>query len=365
MRSSITATLIINICTVVVHLGIAAAYRTSKISKGEKSKEIMASHHHSLGTANAHCCASCAGFLLYLLFFLQVAAFSDQLLSVPARRSAVYVSSTNLNDWRQAIVGSSGEWQPGPGNTMTAAPSSSLPLAGSLYAGILLAFLLVMLFVSIYAAFMATPEGESCYLFLEPRFLIIFNGMLVMLAGYSVRSVYGFCFCSGSGAAACWPPAVLCVLFSLFCLAVCWLDMLIGLLLPARLFQLCKFGVLLVFCLVAPLASVIISEVPTMFKIVSWILGICSVGIVSLDYLLYYYHAGSESTEKPLMPAAAAVMPAIGNSEEGPAPPGAIPAQLPPEPVASSRQFSNSTSTWLLAGNFQNNNKAAHKPHFL
>ena len=284
-RYTLTATMIVNIFTVLMHIGVAAAFKTSKILTSSSQKWLT--YHQSLGIANAHCCASCALFVLYLLLFLQVAAFWDQLdTSTKLQRGPSY-TSTQLNDWRQAIVGTSGEWQALPGNKnmfQAIPPSQGLPIAGSLYSGIIIAYLLVMFFVAVYASFMAMPEEASSYMFFEPKFLIMLNAMLVMTAGYAVKSCFVYCYCSGDG---CFSPATLCVLFSLFAAITSFADVLVGLMIPERWYSLGKLVVMAVMAIIPAFASVIVQGISSMFRATAWMLCILSLAIAGLEYWLH------------------------------------------------------------------------------
>lgn len=233
-----------------------------------------------MGAADAHCCASMAVFLVYLMLFLQVSAFPSNLNTQSKVQRGVYVS-LQLNDWKQAVVGTSGEWQSlgvGGSALVTARLDASLPIAGSIFAGVLLGFLLLMLFISIYACFMAMPEAHWSYLFLEPRFLIILNAALVMLAKYAVQNSFVYCYCPG-----CMSPAVLCLLFSIFALATCWADIIfIGF--SKSLYKTCRMILLLVMGIIPAFASLIMN-LTILFKVLAWVVCIASSIISVVDYM--------------------------------------------------------------------------------
>lgn len=323
-RAAITSTLIINICNVTVHVIVAALRRTSDIlpaaqpsadSQTQTTKdESWITYHHALGTANAHCCGSSTLFLLHLLIFLQVATFGDQLQPSLQQQRGPSHSSTFLNEWIQAVVGTAGQWQmvPSSKNSFVAVPTSGLPITGSIFVGILIAFLLVMLFVSMYACFMAVPENAWTYLFFEPRNLVVLNALVVMTSAYSVRNAFVGCHCTE----ACFSPAVLCVLFTIFAVMVCWLDILIALALPIQYVLWIKLVVILLLAAVPPLACLILKDTTPLFKITAWIIGTASFLVTVLDFLFARHNeknpesqAASESSAPTAVDKAAAVVP--------------------------------------------------------
>ena len=376
-RSAITVTIIINIITTAAHVAIAAAYRTSHIlsrkpSKADDNDEkkrqqtsvatSKMTYHHTLGTANAHCCASCALFVLQLLLFLQVAAFPDQLQpSVNLSRGSQYVSTTQLNDWRQAIVGSSGEWQPVPGvkNAYSASPVSGLPIAGSLYNGILLALLLVLFFVSIYAAFMATPHEATTLMFFDPRFMILLNVLLVMVASYSVKHGFVYCYCGK----ACLSSTALCILFALFTVLACWLDLLVALAVPTRfIYGISKLVILAVLALLPAFASVIIQGVPPMFKVFSWVLAVISVLGMGIDFWIHQYTEPKKIQEDVVVEdVPSAEIKPIDMVERSSAEPSAPPEQSSTRPSVAA---AGSSSSWIIPMQKSFYTQGNNKQHF-
>ena len=88
-------------------------------------------------------------------------------------------------------------------------------MAGSVFAGVVLAFLLVSFLLALYLSLTAMPEGESSYLVLEPRGLVVANGVVAFASTQGVGQHFARCSASGSGDVG---------LFLLFCLLACWLD---------------------------------------------------------------------------------------------------------------------------------------------
>lgn len=86
---------------------------------------------------------------------------------------------------------------------------------GSLFSGIVLAYLTIMFLVSIYLSYMATPESVSSYLFMEPRFLVIATGFF----GFGVAQMVASSFSS------CADPAAAIAGFAGFAFAACWFDL--------------------------------------------------------------------------------------------------------------------------------------------
>ena len=109
---------------------------------------------------------------------------------------------------------------PGPvqGGTQFSADASSVPLFGSIFAGVVMAFLVTCLLLSIYMAYMATPEGASSYMFFEPRGLIVSNGIVTFASTHTIEQNFASCSSDAAGATA---------TFVLFCCMACWLDALV------------------------------------------------------------------------------------------------------------------------------------------
>ena len=101
------------------------------------------------------------------------------------------------------------------GASSFAADQGSLPIAGSIFSAIVLAFLCTSVLISVYMAFMAVPEGASTYVFMEPRGLILMNGLVAFGTTQSVEKNFARCSNDAAGAT---------FVFALFCLLACWLD---------------------------------------------------------------------------------------------------------------------------------------------
>jgi hypothetical protein len=245
-----------------------------------------------MGAADAHCCASMAVFLIYITLFLQVASFPNDLNTKTKVQRGMYIS-LEVNDWKQAVIGTTGEWQvqQAVGGLVVARGDASLPIAGSIFAGVLLGFLLLMLLIGVYACFMAMPESHWSYIFLEPRFLIMLNAALVMMAEYAVQNSFVHCYCPG-----CIQPAVLCVLFALFSIVTCWAD-LIFLGLKESLFKVCKMALLLAMGIIPAFASVIVN-VTLLFKVLAWVICIISSIMSVVDYI-FASSSSSSSAKQP------------------------------------------------------------------
>jgi hypothetical protein len=196
-------------------------------------------------------------------------------------------TSSHASDWKQAVVGSSGEWQPASPterNLFKAIPvvSGSLPIAGGVFGGVLLAFLVVMFLISIYAVFMAMPDGAGSYIFIEPKFVTLLNGLLVVVGTYGVSNSFLHCHCES-----CLSTSFLCILFSLFALATCVLDLGVGLLLPRSMYPLCRVASSILLAAVPPFASLLAEGTPGMFQMASWVLAAVAVGTSGVEYILF------------------------------------------------------------------------------
>lgn len=348
MRAVLTCTLIINIATVVLHLAVAASHRVNEIVSEDSSSPSPWSFHQALGIANAQCCASCALLLLYLLMFLQVAALSADLDSDSTYQRGAY-ESTHASDWKQAVVGSAGEWQPVAGmkNMFRASAPEALPLIGSIYGGILMAFLLVMFFVSIYAVFMAMPESTHSYIFLEARFLILLGGVVVLVGEYAVPNAFVHCYCEAEDG--CFSPAVLCMLFAIFAALVCFLDIIIALLIPASLYSICRLGVNLIFAMVAPFSSIILQRIPNALRIAAWVIAAAAVLMGVLEYVFLSPNNSREEEPAISLPAQEAEEPSLPVHQQ------LLEKKLPQKNIAMFQQLAGPMrDAWIINNN--NNN---------
>ena len=199
-----------------------------------------------LSVANAYSTCIFAIALLYLGCFLQAASGwglddGDGVgmhleTRVSTARNSTYASSQRL-DWVQATVGGSG-WVFHPytyspkgntsGNTTLmgsqedysgynnySVNSSALPLFGSLYAGAVLAYLVVCTLLGLYISLSATPEGDGSYLILEPRGLVVANGIITFGSTGTIEGNFARCRSDAAGTS---------TLFAIFCLLACWGD---------------------------------------------------------------------------------------------------------------------------------------------
>ncbi len=135
------------------------------------------------------------------------------------------------------------------------------PLAGSIFAGLVLAHLSIVFLLSVYMSLVALPEGETSYGIFEPRGLIIINGLVTICSAQGVEKYFAHCHADVPGFS---------VLFLIFCLTTCWLDELPGAVLVAAGFSFetswvrwfctsVRVAVLLIVVL-APLAVVYVSQ---------------------------------------------------------------------------------------------------------
>lgn len=281
IRSSLMAALLINISSAAVHAVLATANKTSEIVKyavagGEKQEGTWLSYQQALGTANAHCCASFALLLAYVLMFVQITALPGDLTGGEEETYVIGGKSfkgTHLNEWMQAVVGG------GIDN------GSVIPIAGSIYAGLLMAFLALMFLISIYAVFTALPEETASYIFLEPRFLVLLSGMMTLLSAYSVKNSFLYCYCEQESN--CWSTTILCIMFALFSGLICFLDLLLGLVLPQKVYAVCRLSTLIIGAAAPAVAAVIVDQVPNMFRMAAWATSILAVLGSFLEYAFF------------------------------------------------------------------------------
>ena len=203
----------------------------------------------TLSVCSAYCAMSLGLLLLFLAELLQAASGLGLDTSVVYRirtmqdpeADELYASTQRL-DWVQAVSGGSGwmrkvcfilfEHSLGialnphveqDNNTFATADTFAMPIVGSIFSGVVMAFLVVAFLLSLFLALTSMPEGERSYLLLEPRGLTIVNGIVSFASTQGVRQQ--FARCNGSGGSI----AGGVFLFMLFCLIVCWLDELPGL----------------------------------------------------------------------------------------------------------------------------------------
>lgn len=188
----------------------------SSIRKSEEPMPSSTTSRWGSGLANyirAACNAHCGGvfvvFAYYLMFFLKAVPFRG---SIPGATTIVspagggaytYEVSQRLN-WVQAALGSSG-WEL-RGNVYVAS-TEVIPIVGQGIVGTILGYLVVMLLLSMYLAYSATPEGAYNPLFLEPRVLIATNAFVVLVMPGAVSDAFAGCGRWGGGIAA-WGASV-------------------------------------------------------------------------------------------------------------------------------------------------------------
>ncbi len=136
-------------------------------------------------------------------------------------RHGCYISSSR-SDWIQSSLGTSVGWygpnllqMDGFGVMAYTTDLGTLPMAGSVFAGVVLAFLGIATLLAIYLSLAATPEGERSYCIIEPRGLIIVNGIVSICSTQGVERFFATCQRDAGGFAS---------MFIIFCAAVCWLD---------------------------------------------------------------------------------------------------------------------------------------------
>jgi hypothetical protein len=219
IRSALFCSLSVHVATCFMQLVVSDAGKAETFSFDANNK---ISYKHALAIANVHCCSSALLLLLSLVPFLQVAAFGNELSSdeivqpgASSSSSSRYATSQRVN-WMHAIVGASGGWVFSAERKLFVSAGTTLPVMGSLYSGIVLAYLTIMFLVSIYLSYMATPESVSSYLFMEPRFLVVATGFF----GFGVAQLVSNTFSSS-----CADPAAASAGFAAFVLATCWFDL--------------------------------------------------------------------------------------------------------------------------------------------
>lgn len=123
-------------------------------------------------------------------------------------------TSSKRQDWVQAVAGGSG-WVLKEGTTMVVANPTALPLVGSIFTGVVAAFLCVSFILSLYLLLTSMPEGDSSLLIAEPRGLIVGNGILAFAGTQGVEQNFAYCNPDVAGGA---------ILMFLFSMLACWAD---------------------------------------------------------------------------------------------------------------------------------------------
>ena len=72
--------------------------------------------------------------------------------------------------------------------------------------------------LSIYMSYMATPEGAASYMFLDPRGLMVTNGIVTFASTFTIENHFAKCLQD---------VLIPTVTFGLYCLMACWLDALV------------------------------------------------------------------------------------------------------------------------------------------
>ena len=222
-RSTLFCSLFINVATCLLQLIVSAAGKTEFIIQG------TVSYKHSLAIANANCCASALLLIVHLSAFLQAMTIGNS------------EDQLQKKNWVGAAIGT----------------SSNPMIMGSIYSGIVLAYLTIMLLISIYMSYVATPDSVASYLFMEPRFLVIATAFL----GFGLSQlVASSCATNPIGSI---------TGFSLFAATACWFDLLTMKLLKNSPWyrSIAKFVGLQTLAII-PLFFLTSSQVPTTIKII-------------------------------------------------------------------------------------------------
>lgn len=210
---------ILLIVTLLLQLIMSTVEKKDKIVSGKEDSEHKIGYKFTLGASNAYCGMLFTMVLYHWVFFLQAVPFTGTLSQnvhlrqsrppvlmnngtgfvhtpEPGGSEIVTYASTEQLDFVHALMGSSG-WQISQlanttSGTMTA-KASNLPILGSIFFGMVAGYSLLMLLVSMYASYTATPLGEYTPLFLESRVLISANGFIMFGLRTNVINIFGRC----------------------------------------------------------------------------------------------------------------------------------------------------------------------------
>lgn len=175
-----------------------------------------------LMVANAYCWAIFTFFVIHFTGFMQGVAFNhtlDDYIEPRLSKTSNHMiyNSSQQSDWIQAMAGGSDVgWQRFAVGTRKAngdddildadadyiyyhtVDSSSAPLLGMIFFGVVSAYLFVMVLLAVYGSYAATPEGEYAEIFFSSRGLLITNGMVSFLIPALVEKVFSNCEGEGS-----------------------------------------------------------------------------------------------------------------------------------------------------------------------
>lgn len=166
--------------------------------------QLRASFRRGMDASNA-CCTSMLTLLLVAATGLAQAlsmegqgGLSDAaVLLLPAvlDPSLSYATPWGLS-WTQAVVGGASAWTTLDGEVFRVASGFEVPVLGSMFAAILVAALGVLFLLSLYMAYVSTPEGESSLSFLDPKGLAVVNWILCTSLSFDRSGRFEAC---GSG----------------------------------------------------------------------------------------------------------------------------------------------------------------------
>lgn len=149
---------------------------------------------------SSYCGSVFAVLIYYTSLFLQAVVFRDTISNIYThqldRSQSYHYKTSERLDWIQAAVGSGG-WELRE-NSVYESSTSSIPVLGQVYVGISMAYLGIMLLVSVYASYSATLEGEYNPLFLEPRVVAATNILVVVGMPQAVEVQFRGCGTDGS-----------------------------------------------------------------------------------------------------------------------------------------------------------------------
>lgn len=134
--------------------------------------------------------------IVYLVVFLQAVVFTQpNVTDAPYNKINQNVTTfyhySEKSNWIYFILGGS-SWQLSSSENYTM-DISSLPIIGSILFGMVLAYLIVCVFISMYMSYCATPMDSHNPLFMEKRALAILNMHVSHSVPYIVQTVYATC----------------------------------------------------------------------------------------------------------------------------------------------------------------------------
>lgn len=401
-RTLLSAQMWVSVCTTAAHAAISLLDKTlfilgdateSVLSSPDATSDadvaarrnklasllrLRASFRRGMDASNA-CCTSMLTLLLLAATGVAQTLTAEGLLSpdgasvrlLPSVRdsSLAYAASQRLS-WTQAVVGGASAWTL-DGQVFRVASGFEVPVIGSIFAAVLVAALGVLFLLTLYMAYVSTPEGESSLSFLDPKGLAVMNW--IVSSSLSWDRVAQFEACGGTSLGTLFPDPTMDLVAAGIALGVtCFHTFIpwprisgrdvVGLLISLAI---CTVQLIYIYLRAPPTVQLVCSVVAVLTYVMSIVKfvadddrrprSLVSASLVMLDALL--------PPVPPPPPATSA--PTSKTSTTAPDPPSAPPP--PPLPPADALPVppANSASSTTAGALFYRGNRGAQLPPLL